>query len=117
MMAADRVDAADEKCRHGYLMSDLCAACLRPRTTPPPAPEGVDAADVLAGLQDDIFCECGVQHIVTMKPEAVLAALREAAGGGWVCIAPDGTLFTDRHTDVVQWTPDVLAMLRPVEAP
>ena len=41
-------------------------------------PVAVDAADVLAALQDEMFCECGVTHIVTMKPEAVLAALDEA---------------------------------------
>lgn len=50
----------------------------RPPVSADRDPVAVDAADVLAALQDEMFCECGVTHIVTMKPEAVLAALDEA---------------------------------------
>lgn len=39
----------------------------------------VRAADVLAPASDEVPCECGVIHHVTMKPEAILGLLSEAA--------------------------------------
>lgn len=49
-----------------------------PLTPSPAATEGRSARDVLDDLRDEMFCECGVIHIVQMKSDAILAALTDA---------------------------------------
>ena len=73
---------------------------LRPSPAPTPGPVPVDAAIVMAKTRyvantgrfwSD--AEAVTRKVWTDAARIQEAALREAAGGGWVCIAPDGTLW------------------------